>query len=156
MSNSNGRQTHGLYREHRELYSKWNSMIGRCYLPSSIAFPKYGAKGITVCDQWRKFPAFCAWALATGWTAGQSLSVDRIDNSKGYYPENCRIATTKEQAANRRQRQGRSGHRCVERHNSGWRAYIRIGRRKKHLGVFLTRDDASAAVRAAEQSAQGF
>ena len=55
----------------------------------------YKDKGITVCDEWQDFMPFYEWAMASGYD--DSLSIDRIDASKGYYPENCRWATIDEQ-----------------------------------------------------------
>ena len=150
MSKHKGRPTHGLFNDNRELYMKWNAMVDRCYRPSNIAYPKYGAKGITVCDDWRTFAPFATWAFANGWKAGCDLSVDRIDNAKGYYPANCRIATRSQQALNRKQGASSAcGFPGVERMNSGWRAYIKINQRKKHLGVFASREEAAAARSAA-------
>ena len=61
----------------------------------------YRDRGITVCEEWRNSPrAFGDWLLAHGWRKG--LQIDRIDNSKGYSPENCRVVTCKENNNNRR------------------------------------------------------
>ena len=61
----------------------------------------YRDRGITVCELWQKSPLdFGDWLFAHGWHKG--LQLDRIDNDKGYYPENCRVVTPKENANNRR------------------------------------------------------
>lgn len=79
----------------------WNSMKKRCYNPKAINYERYGARGITVCDEWlNNMGLFCVWALANGWKKG--LQLDRIDNDKGYCPDNCKFSTAKEQANNRR------------------------------------------------------
>ena len=72
----------------------------RCYQKSHPAYDRYGGRGIKVCPEWyRNFAAFRAWALANGYA--DNLSIDRIDNNKGYEPSNCRWATKKQQARNR-------------------------------------------------------
>ena len=71
----------------------------RCLNPNYHAYPKYGGRGIGICDEWRdSFQSFKAWALSNGYAS--HLSIDRIDGSKGYCPSNCRWATPKEQSRN--------------------------------------------------------
>lgn len=79
----------------------WSDMKARCYNPASDSFKNYGGRGITVCREWKNdFTAFAVWAMQYGYK--QDLSIDRIDNDKGYEPSNCRWATMKQQAANKR------------------------------------------------------
>ena len=90
--------THGL-RKH-PLYPVWNDMKCRCRNKTHHAYKFYGARGVTVCDEWRtSFKAFYTWAMANGYKSG--LEIDRRDNSLGYSPSNCRWTTRAEQARNR-------------------------------------------------------
>lgn len=83
------------------LYAVWCGIKSRCYNPNTANYKYYGAKGIVMCDEWKNdFKAFYNWAIDNGWQLG--LTIDRHPNQKGNYePSNCRIATMKEQSANR-------------------------------------------------------
>ena len=91
--------THGLRKT--RLYHVWANMKDRCLNPNTPSYSYYGGRGITICDEWRDdFQAFYDWAMANGHR--DDLSIDRIDNDKGYNPDNCRWATHSEQMHNRR------------------------------------------------------
>lgn len=81
------------------LYTVWKGMRERCTNPKQPHWHRYGGRGITVCAEWDDFMAFREWALAHGWRP--RLTIDRIDNDKGYSPGNCRIVTNKENCQNR-------------------------------------------------------
>lgn len=79
------------------LFNTWKSMKSRCDDPTRIY---YGARGISVCDEWRRFPVFLDWALNHDWRPG--LYLDRIDNDQGYSAANCRWVTASQSNKNRR------------------------------------------------------
>lgn len=81
------------------LYATRATMIARCYNPHNQKYKRYGARGITVCEEWRKsFLSFYTWAHENGYRKG--LTLDRINNDGNYEPSNCRWATPKQQANN--------------------------------------------------------
>ena len=99
----NGRKTktHGHRRVDGKAtpeYRAWRAMKGRCLNTAHKDYPKYGAAGITLCEEWHKFENF----LADMGTRPAGTSIDRIDNTKGYSPDNCRWASPKQQSRNRK------------------------------------------------------
>lgn len=84
------------------LYVIWQDMKARCEKSYATSYPRYGARGISICDDWHDFETFRGWAIANGYT--DKLTIDRIDSDGNYEPSNCRWATYTEQAANKKPR----------------------------------------------------
>lgn len=78
-------------------YQIWKAMRQRCNCPTAHNYKHYGGKGVKVCEKWNSFEAFLA---DVGHRPGPKHSIDRIDNSRGYEPGNCRWATQAEQVRN--------------------------------------------------------
>lgn len=102
MSEKRGnRWVHGCAIKGRESaeYRTWKGIVQRCTDANAPIYRYYGGRGVTICDRWRSFEAFLA---DVGFKPNPTVSLDRIDNDRGYEPGNVRWASKRDQARNRR------------------------------------------------------
>jgi len=137
-------EKHGL--SGTKIGTTYGNMMRRCYNETCDKFHVYGGRGITVCDEWKNdILEFAAWCVKNNMSADSEL--DRIDNSKGYSPDNCRLCTHVENLHNTRSRGGKSAYKGVTHHPSTgkWTARIAIDHNRKYLGLFKTEEEAAIA-----------
>ena len=138
-------EAHGL--TNNQFYDTWKSMMGRCVNVNIKQYNYYGGRGITVCEEWLDVRNFVAWCDLTHPNI-EGLSLDRIDNDKGYSPDNCRWADRTAQSVNQRiMKNNTSGYVGViwNIRNKRWTAYISVNNTKKHIGSFKTIEEAVLA-----------
>ncbi len=141
--------THGMYKT--KIYNSWLGMKDRC---RNMRFTRYAQRGITVCDKWQTFEGFYE-DMGDTWEAG--LSVDRIDNSKGYCKENCKWSNPSDQGYNKdRLSRNKSGKTGVAKIGNKWKAYISKACKNISLGFFENFEEAVAAREKAEIEYYGF
>lgn len=134
------RTTHGFTKggEIQRFYRIWANMIQRCTNPKVPSYVNYGERGITVCEQWSDFEKFKddmykSYLEHVDEFGEENTSINRIDNDKGYFLDNCEWETNSYQVINTRVRKdNESGHKGIsQRKNGTWQAYItRNGIRK--------------------------
>lgn len=95
VGNTNAKK-HGL--SYLKSYVTWDKMICRCTKKNEQGYSNYGGRGIKICDKWMKMDGF----FDDMGERPDGMSLDRIDNNKGYFKENCRWATQKQQHRNKR------------------------------------------------------
>ena len=124
------------------LYQIWQTMRQRCEKTYSGRYSTYGQRGIKVCREWWTFAGFKQWALQNEYK--EHLTIERIDNRKGYYSFNCRWATRSEQAQHKRKRKDNTtGFIGVYLTKETGRFRARF--RGEHIGYFSTAKEAAFA-----------
>lgn len=137
--------THGLTGT--KVYRVWSNMIRRCEYPKAIGFSRYGAKGVTVCEAWHSFENF----FNDMGNIPKGMTLDRIDNTKGYCKSNCRWATPTTQARNRGEFSTQSTPiKGVVIVGGRYRAKIGVNYKQIHLGYFTSLEGAAIARQKAE------
>jgi len=96
---THGHATVALHSVSGRTYDTWRAMRQRCLNPRNVRYPRYGGRGITICERWMKFENFLA---DMGPRPSPKHSIDRINTDGNYEPSNCRWATPKEQTDNRK------------------------------------------------------
>ena len=111
------------------LHRIWMGIVNRCRFKKEY-------QGIQRCSEWDDYIIFKNWAMANGYN--ESLTIDRIDGTKGYYPDNCRWVTPQIQAENQKllTKQNTSGYKgvCFREKTNRWRATIRIRGKAIEIG----------------------
>lgn len=149
-----GKLKHGM-RNTRQ-YSIWNQMVQRCKTITNKQYPEYGGRGITVCEKWLTFSGF--WEdMREGYA--DDLEIDRISVNLGYYKENCRWTTEKENAYNQRKRKNNTSGRTgvsFDREKNKWKVFIQKNGKLVSLGYFLSFEEAVRVREEAELEVYGY
>lgn len=127
------------------VYNIWKGIRDRCLNPKDTAFKYYGGRGITVCAEWSDFSVFYE-----DMGEDNGLTIDRIDNEKGYSKDNCRWATRAEQSRNRRAMNKFGIHGVRQRKTQNYHASIYANNKMIYLGTFNNFFDACCARKSAE------
>jgi len=144
--------THGMHGTPE--YYAWNNMVQRCINPKNCNYKNYGKRGIEVSDRWLKFDNF----FEDMGIKPEGLTIERIDNDKGYYKENCKWDTQAEQVRNQRLRKtNTSGIKGVyyAKMVKKYRARIQVGAECFDLGYYDNIEDAAIAREKAEEKYWG-
>lgn len=137
-------EKHGDHKT--RLYGIHRSMLNRCTKEWDCNYSRYGAIGIQVVPEWLDYETFKEWALAEGYD--DTLTLDRLDSTSHYSPNNCRWATYETQTRNRRKQAKPASSRFIgvsrEADAHKWRASVCVSGKPHRLGTFD--DEVSAAI----------
>ncbi len=139
------RLIHGLTNS--KAYQCLGAIKQRCFNPKDISYKNYGARGITVCDEWLDIFVFKKW-FDSNYVNG--YEIDRIDNDGNYEPDNCRFVTPSSNMKNRRcsvKNQSEYDNVIWHKKSSKWRARIVIDGNDIHLGFFDDDKEASDRIK---------
>ena len=132
---------------YKRLYRIWSGIKQRCRCKSCSIYYKYGAVGIDIIDEWyNNYLLFKEWALNNGYK--DNLTIDRLDNKKGYSPDNCRWATYQEQNTNiSKLKNNTSGYTGLSwsKKEKRWLCNISIENKTKRIGAYKTQQEAVEA-----------
>ena len=137
----------GIKITSHKFYFTWNNMMQRCNNPELKNYKDYGGRGITVCEEWLDKLTFLNWCETTHPNI-EGLSLDRIDNDKGYSPENCRWATRQTQTLNQRiSKRNTSGNVGItyNKKDKRWIANLGLDGKLEHIGSFKSKAEAVKA-----------
>lgn len=127
---------HGM--RNTSLYKRWKGMKSRCYSKSYHAYERYHGRNITVCRSWRK--DFMNFYNDMNSTFFEGAELDRIDNEKGYSPDNCRWVTHKVNSNNRGKYRNKTGYTGVHyrENKKSYEVNFCVNRKPIHIGVYPT------------------
>lgn len=128
---------HGLSQH--PLYDAWQTMVSRCHNPSDKDWDNYGGRGIHVCERWRDVRNY----IEDLKERPQGFTLDRIDVNKGYSPENCRWADTRQQGLNTRFNREIPN---IYPDGKKWKALFQWKGRGYYVGMYETVEEAKLAL----------
>lgn len=131
------------------LYGTWKKMRSRITNPDNDAYDNYGGRGLGMDKLWIERPnEFIEWAENNGWYDGCGLSLDRVDNNRGYFPDNCRFASRTEQNINQRQQKNNTSNYVgvhLNKKSGNWISRITVNKKRISLGSYKDIENAVKA-----------
>ena len=124
------------------IYKKWKTIKGRCFNPNSSNYKWYGGRGITMCDEWKN--DFEKFYEDVGDIPFENAELDRIDNNKGYDPDNVRWVDHKTNSNNRRKYKNKTGYTGVtyKQRLNKYQAQLYKNKKFVYLGLYDTPEEA--------------